>query len=144
MFKKILVPTDGSPLAEKAVAGAIEYARSAGATLVGLAVAEPFPSFLISEAGAVAAASLVEFVEASAHEALKHFETQVSAAGIPFKAVELTDPNPWSAIVETATREGCDAIFMASHGRRGVDALLLGSQTQRVLVHSKLPVLVYR
>ena len=144
MFKKILVPTDGSVLSLKAIEGAIDYVKAGGGRLIGISVIEPYPYYMVSEAAAVAASSLAEFAEQFAQENLDAFVKLASSAGVEYETALATDPSPWSAIVQTAEARVCDASFMASHGRKGLDAVLLGSQTQKVLVHTKIPVLVYR
>jgi nucleotide-binding universal stress UspA family protein len=83
-------------------------------------------------------------IERSARQYLAAIEGAASAAGVPCESVSITSDFPADAIVATAKRRKCDLIFMASHGRRGISALLLGSETQKVLTHSKLPVFVYR
>jgi len=144
MFKKILVSTDGSDLSNKAVDGAIEYARMTGARLVGLTVVEPYPFAPFGEAPVMVAHNLAEYVEQVAHDIVSRFNEAARAAGVDHEGVVMNGAAPWSSIVDAAKSHGCDAIFMASHGRKGLNALFLGSETQKVLVHSTLPVLVYR
>jgi nucleotide-binding universal stress UspA family protein len=145
MFKKILVPTDGSELAEKAIHGALDFARTLGAELVGLTVIDPYPT-----QGAIEYVPTQSFdvylakMEDVAANRLLGLQQGAQRAGVQAKTVVKKTFTPYEAIIETATEEGCDAIFMASHGRSGIGALLLGSETQKVLAHSKLPVLVYR
>jgi nucleotide-binding universal stress UspA family protein len=144
MFKRILVPTDGSDITMKAVDAAIALARSLGADLQTLCVKEPFPYGAISE---MQPTPPEEFFEAQERIAARHVKTVMDAAALAHVACQgltVEALHPWEAIIEHARRTGCDLLVMASHGRRGVSALLLGSETQKVLTHSKIPVLVVR
>jgi len=144
MFKKILVPTDGSELSAKAIAGAIDYARLAGARLVGLCVVEPYPYVPLGDAPMALSHNLIEYIEQMAHANAAKFNEAARAAGVDHEAVVVDHPSPWSAIIDTAQAHQCDAIFMASHGRKGLNAMLLGSETHKVLINSTLPVMVFR
>lgn len=145
MFRKILVPTDGSELSGKAVAGAIDYARHVGSALVGVSVVNPTPLVPLSDGVPVMMwEDVLSSMEASAREVLGRFKETAAAANLTCETVLASDPDIWTALLETAKTKQCDAIFMASHGRKGVSALLLGSTTQKVLTHTTLPVLVYR
>lgn len=144
MFKCILVPTDGSDITAKAVTTAIGLARSVGAQLQTIGVKEPFPYTAISE---MQPTPPQEFFDAQERIAAAHVKAVVDLcqqAGVPCQSQTVEALHPWEAIIEHAQRTGCDLIVMASHGRRGVSALLLGSETQKVLTHSKVPVLVVR
>lgn len=144
MYKRILVPTDGSDITGKAVQTAIELAALAKAELLAIGVKEPFPYSAISEMQPVPPQ---EFFDAQERIAGAHVQTVVEAAkaaGVACAAHTVEALHPWEAIIEHAKAQDCDLIVMASHGRRGVAALLLGSETQKVLTHSKLPVLVVR
>jgi nucleotide-binding universal stress UspA family protein len=145
MYQRILVPTDGSSITSKAVDTAIGLAKaSPGATMVALSVKEPFPYGAMSELQPV---PLQEFDEGQQRIAAAQVKAVVDAAkaqGIECTGHTVSSVHPWEAIIELAKTQGCDLIVMASHGRRGVSALLLGSETQRVLIHSKLPVLVVK
>lgn len=145
MFKNILVPTDGSELAFKAAAIAIDYAQKAGSRIVTLCVAEPYPYRSFSEGASLP--NPVDFDNA-ALAAAKTYANRVAdvakKAGIECEAVAQQNIDPAHQIVQTAADLGCDAIFIASHGRRGLDRLMLGSVTQRVLGESTLPVLVLK
>lgn len=145
MYQHILVPTDGSPLSTAAVEQATQLAKSLGARLTLLAVREPFHIFA-SEPSMVSAtlAEHQEFTEARARQYLAAAEEKVAAADIPCDAIQVEDEHPYQAIIDTAVARGCDLIAMASHGRRGIAAIVLGSETVKVLTHSKIPVLVYR
>ena len=144
MFKRILVPTDGSDITSKAIDTAIALAKSVGAELHTISVKEPFPYSAISE---MQPTPPQEFFDAQERIAAKRVQAVVDAcrvAGVPCEPVTTEALHPWEAIIEHSTRAGCDLLVMASHGRRGVTALLLGSETQKVLTHSKVPVLVVR
>ena len=145
MYKHILVPTDGSDLSDRAVAEAIAFARSLGARITALTVSPPFhltgyDPFLVT----VTPTQYERAHESRAREILGDARAKAAAAGVPCEVVSMVSDAPWQAIIETAQRQGCDLVFMASHGRRGVAGMLLGSETQRVLTHCKVPVLVYR
>jgi nucleotide-binding universal stress UspA family protein len=143
MFSKILVASDGSPLSAKAADAAIAFARESGAELIVLSVAVMYP--LLPEAGATV--DLSAFEEAARAEAQALIEPVAAAAAQGHVRCELVvryAPDPWREIVALAEERGCDCIWMASHGRRGLDRLLLGSETQRVLAHTAIPVMVYR
>lgn len=144
MYRKILVPTDGSSLSQEAAAAAIEFARAYGAELVALSVAQPTPVIpvdagMIADAGSETRLLLdlaQEYVDAVVHRA--------QAAGVPCEGTVAVSYAPHEEIILVAAAHGCDLIFMASHGRRGLTRLLAGSVTQNVLLDSKIPVLVLR
>jgi nucleotide-binding universal stress UspA family protein len=148
MFKHILVPTDGSKLAAKGVKAGVKLAKALGARVTGVYVIQPyFPPMYGEAAIYVPAASPQEYKkysEKAAKKALAAVAMQARAAGVRCKTLFVTDPQPWGGILRVARSRKCDAIAMASHGRGGLGGLLLGSETQRVLAHSKIPVLVSR
>jgi nucleotide-binding universal stress UspA family protein len=145
MFKKILIPTDGSALSDKSVKAAMAFASATGAAVVGLSVAQLYPFMLMPEAGAMLDLSTYEEVQdKSAQEAMQKFRELAAQAALSFEVVATRGIHPYEEIVKAATAHGCDLIWMASHGRKGLDRLLLGSETQRVLSHANIPVLVYR
>lgn len=145
MFKKILVPTDGSPLSEKSAKAALEFAAAHGASVVGLAVAELYPFMLMPEAGAMVDLSTYEELQdKSAQQAMEKLKAMAADAKVPCEMLSTRGVHPYEEIINAATTKGCDLIWMASHGRKGIDKLLLGSETQRVLSHTTLPVMVYR
>jgi len=144
MFKRILVPTDGSDIAAKAIASAVTLARSVGATIYALSVKEPFPYSAISEMQPVPPQEFFDAQDRIANARVKAVTDACAAAGQSCEAHTVEAVHPWEAIIEHATAKECDLIVMASHGRRGVTALLLGSETQKVLTHTKIPVLVVR
>ncbi len=144
MFKKILLPTDGSELSAKAVQGAIQMAGQLGASIVGVTVVEPYSYSTLSE---YRPETLEAFEARNAQAAEQRLASIVQAAKegkVTCETVTVKSFSPYEAIIDTAKKHGCDVIFMASHGRRGLSAVLLGSETQKVLTHSKIPVLVYR
>ena len=146
MYRRILLPTDGSALCDSAVKKGIEFAKFVGASVVGFH-AIPATSYLIyTEAGPsdVLAEQFERDALARGERLVKALEEQARAAGVVSEALTLVNDHPWEGIVEAANQRDCDLIFMASHGRRGLSALLLGSETTKVLTHSKIPVLVYR
>lgn len=147
MFKHLLVPTDGSPFSQEAVTRAISFAREAGAHITFLCAEHPFPAMYCGE-GAIfdphAPARFHEMEDGAAHVILHAAEKLAQQAGGDCSKVALISEEPYESIIEAAHRNGCDLIFMASHGRRGLKALLLGSETQKVLMHSTIPVLVHR
>lgn len=144
MYKRILVPTDGSDITAKAVATAIGLAKSIGARLLTISVKEPFPYSAISEMQPTPPQEFYDAQERIAAARVKTVIDAAQAAGLQCDAHTVEALHPWEAIVDHAQTQGVDLIVMASHGRRGVAAMLLGSETQRVLIHSKLPVLVVR
>lgn len=144
MYKRILVPTDGSEITAKAVETAVTMARAFGATLLTLAVKEPFPYSAITEMQPIPPQ---EFFDAQERIAVKHLDqvkAACAAAGVECLAAAVEAAHPWESIIDFGKDQGADLIVMASHGRRGVAALLLGSETQKVLTHSTIPVLVSR
>jgi nucleotide-binding universal stress UspA family protein len=146
MYRRILLPTDGSALCDSAVKKGIEFAKFAGASVVGFH-AVPATSYLIyTEAGPsdVLAEQFERDALARGERLVKALEEHARAAGVVSESLTLVNDHPWEGIVEAANQRDCDLIFMASHGRRGLSALLLGSETTKVLTHSKIPVLVYR
>ncbi len=144
LFTHILIPTDGSELSEKAVTGGLELARALGARVTGYCCLAEYPYSPFSEYVLEAPATFSERIAEEACGHLDKLAEAASAAGVPFDRCSSTFPAPYLGIIDAAERHGCDVILMASHGRRGLTSLLLGSETQRVLVHSKIPVLVYR
>jgi nucleotide-binding universal stress UspA family protein len=144
MFKRILIPTDGSEITETAVKTAIAMAREGGASLFTVSVKEPFPYSAISEMQPVPPQEFYDAQERIAAARVKAVADSAKAAGVDCKAHTVEALHPWEAILDHAKSQQCDLIVMASHGRRGVAALLLGSETQRVLIHSTIPVLVVK
>ena len=147
MFKHLLVPTDGSGLSTDAVRHAVSFAKESGARITFFCAAKRIPAFYLG-VGAIpdpgVAMQFNDTEEAGAHEVLDDCVAIATEAGVPSDKIALSNDQPWQAIIEAADRAKCDLIFMASHGRRGIQALLLGSETQKVLTHSTIPVLVHR
>lgn len=145
MFAHILIPTDGSKLASEAVDKGIALARAAGARVTFLMVVEPFHVLTVDSAQLESTrAEYEKHAEAIARKTLAEAKAKAEAAGVTADAIDGADDQPYRAIVEAAETLGCDLIAMASHGRRGMAGLMIGSQTMKVLTHSKVPVLVYR
>ena len=142
MYKRILVPTDGSELTGRAVAAGIDLAKTIGAEVHTLCVKEPFPYGVVAE---MQPTPPQEFFDAQERSAAKHVRAVIAAcdaAGVVCHAETIEGVQPWEAIIEYAEKKGCDLIVMGSHGRSGLASLFLGSETQDVLKHTKLPVLV--
>ena len=147
MFKKILLPTDGSELSRKSVRKGVEFAKSINAKVVGFFSPEDYRALMYSEYIPPSLMSQDEFEANAKKAAEKHLafvEKTAKVAGVPYEGYYLSSIAPWEAIVEAAKKKRCDLIFMASHGRTGLAGMVLGSQTTKVLTHSKIPVLVYR
>jgi nucleotide-binding universal stress UspA family protein len=144
MYQRILVPTDGSDVTTRAVSAAIDMARAGQGQLFTISVKEPFPYSAISEMQPVPPQEFFDAQERIAAARVKAVADTAQAAGINCAAHTVEAVHPWEAILDHAKAQNCDLIIMASHGRRGVAALLLGSETQRVLIKSPIPVLVVK
>jgi nucleotide-binding universal stress UspA family protein len=144
MFQRILVPTDGSEITQKAVDTTIALAKSLNARVYTISVKEPFPYSAISEMQPVPPQEFYDAQERIAASRVKAVVDAARTAGVACDAYTVEALHPWEAILDQAKQLGCDLIVMASHGRRGVAAMLLGSETNRVLTHSHLPVLVVK
>jgi nucleotide-binding universal stress UspA family protein len=143
MYKHILIPTDGSELAEHAVTHGLSLAKSVGAKVTVMIVEEVFNWPPLVEAGAREHLSLyAEQIKKLATSALNRSANAAKQAGVPCETIQVQDVPPYQAIIATATDRGCDLIVMASHGRSGLSAVVLGSVTNKVLAHTKTPVLV--
>ena len=145
MFKTILIPTDGSALSENAAKQALQFAKSINATVVGFHSEEPYHVFatdveMVSDTREVYERDIKLRTAAN----LAKIEDLARLAGVPCECTSGRDYHPWRAIITAAESKQCDLIAMASHGRRGISGLLLGSQTVHVLTHSTIPVLVFR
>jgi nucleotide-binding universal stress UspA family protein len=145
MFKHILVPTDGSPLSDAAVDHAVELAKAIGAKITGLHVIPEFHTFTYHTE--MLEDTREQFEKDSREHAAK-FLTKIERAakesGVECRTMHVSHDRPYEAIIDAAKEAGCDVIAMASHGRKGMQGLLMGSETQKVLTHSTVPVLVYR
>ena len=147
MFKNILVPTDGSDLATNAVEQAIHFAKETGAKITAMTVTEPFPPHLGSVASNQLEYAPIEYIkhaEAYAETVLGTVSAAANSAGVACEVLHVEHGQIYQAIIDAADARKCDLIVMASHGRRGVSAVVLGSETVKVLTHSAIPVLVYR
>ena len=145
MYTNILIPTDGSELAGKAVQDGIALAKRIGAKITALTVLPPFhvlttDTRMLEDTPAQYKARM----QAHAEKTLGAVAQAAEAAGVPCEMVHVEHEHPYQAIIDTAGSKGCDLIVMASHGRHGISAIVLGSETVKVLTHSKIPVLVHR
>lgn len=145
MYQRILLPTDGSEASQRAVAAGVAFASALGAEVVGLTATPEFhvvttdTAMLQDTPERFAAAGRVQ-----ARQRLADVEQAARGAGVPCRLEHAVADRPGDAIVACALRLRCDLIAMASHGRGGLKAMLLGSATRSVLAHSDIPVLVYR
>jgi len=147
MFKHILVPTDGSQLSAEAVRHAVGFASEAGARVTLFYAKPEYPVAFYGEGALIDPTTPEKFAamaDQQAQEILGTCAQLARDAGVSCASLAVTSDVPYEAIITAAESAGCDLIFMASHGRRGLGSLLLGSETQKVLTHSKIPVLVYR
>lgn len=145
MYSHLLIPTDGSPLSTIAAEKSLAFARDAGAKVTALTVVEPFHVFSVDpEQLEQTRAEYETHAREEAAGYLTEVERQAKTLGVPCEVVRVEADEPYQVIIDTAAQKGCDLIAMASHGRRGMAAVLLGSETLKVLTHSKIPVLVYR
>lgn len=147
MFKHILIPTDGSPVAAKAIKAGVALAKEMGATVTGFYAIEPPPTHVYGE-GYLAERKLIEELDRRAREVAQASVDQVStaakSAGVPCDTAISNSVTPYKGIISAAEKNNCDVVFMASNGHKGITGLILGSVTQKVLTHSKIPVLVFR
>lgn len=144
MFKKILVPTDGSTLAAQATTAAVQLAKRLNAQIVGVNVIDPFPYIGIGDASAIGLQAYLTEAKGAATQALDALRLACKAEGVECVGDTIERNVVYEGIIETAEAEGCDLIVMGSHGHRGVKALILGSVAQKVLTHSKVPVLIVK
>ena len=145
MFRHILFPTDGQAPSDAAIESCAAFARDTGARVTVLHVTAPFHvltarSSMLTDSPASYAAHSQAASQACLEQAAAVFRTQ----GVPCQTLAVEHESPYQAIIDAAVAQKCDLVAMASHGRSGMQALLLGSETQKVLVHSKVPVLVFR
>ena len=145
MYKKILIPTDGSPLSAAAIGQGVRLAKATGAKVMGMTVSVPFHTFALDP---MMVADTKETYKKDSEDRAAAFLGAITSAaktaGVPCEVKHVNAEHPWEAIIDTAKKAGCDLIFMASHGRKGVSGLVLGSETHKVLTHTKIPVLVSR
>lgn len=153
MIRHILIPSDGSKLSENAIKHGMKLAKALGAKVTGLHVIPPFHSFtyrsqmLLTYHVALSEDSEAEYKRATSACAKKLLQTIKRAAeveGVLCDTIQASNDQPSNAIIDAARKKSCDLILMASHGHAGLGGVLLGSETQKVLTHSRIPVLVYR
>ena len=145
MYKNILISTDGSELAGRAVKHGANLAKSLGAKVLVLTVTTPYHIFTMETK--MVENTPAEFTKAAQADAAKLLASAgetVKAAGVACDTVQVEHEHVYQAIIDAAKAKGCDLIVMASHGRRGISAIVLGSETVKVLTHSRIPVLVHR
>ena len=145
MYKHVLIPTDGSPLSEMAIRHGMALAKTVGARVTVLTVSPPFRSFALDPV--MVSDTPVQYEQECAALAEKILGTarkEAAVADVSCDTRHVVRAQPYEAIVETAQTKGCDLICMSSHGRKGISAFVLGSETYKVLTHSKIPVLVCR
>ena len=150
MYRHILIPTDGSELAEHAVTNGLSFAKSVGAKITVIIVEEPFDWLSVPETRTSQRQALDKLAEHK-EQVEKHTANVLSGAadaakqaGVRCDTMRVANASPYQAIIATASDRGCDLIAMTSHGRGGLSAVVLGSVTNKVLTHTKIPVLVYR
>ena len=145
MYKHILIPTDGSELSQRAIDHGAKLAKALNAKITMLTVSEPFHIFALDPT--VVTGTPAEYKHRIADVTAQYLKTAkdtAAAAGVTCDGVHVEHEQPYRAIIDTASKMGCDAIVMASHGRRGISAMVLGSETVKVLTHSSTPVVVVR
>jgi nucleotide-binding universal stress UspA family protein len=145
MYKHILIPTDGSELSAKAATQGVQLAKSINARVTAVMSSPTFRMFAV---GPVMVTDTPDQYEkecaARARHCLAEVAAKAKAAGVAYEGVHVVHDHPWEAIIDTATKKGSDLIFMASHGRKGLSALVIGSETTKVLTHTTIPTLVFR
>lgn len=145
MYRHLCIPTDGSELSDRAAEQALALAQSLRARVTALRVTMPYHAFAITpEQLMVGVVDYNRVMHDAAQQQLNDIRTKAQALGVECDAHVVEDESPYRAIIHVAKERGCDLIAMASHGRRGIDALVLGSETVKVLTHSTIPVLVFR
>lgn len=147
MFKHVLVPTDGSELSQETARRAVLFAKEIGAKITAMYAKPEYPVTYYGEGALIDPTTPEKFAELAEQQSgqnLAFVEHLCQEAGVEYGRQSVTNDVPYEAIIQAATDAGCDLIFMASHGRRGFSGLLLGSETNKVLTHSKIPVLVFR
>ena len=147
MFRHVLIPTDGSSVASKAVRAGIRFAKETGARVTGVYAFDTLHANVNYGGYRVGEKVVAEIDRRARQVGQKHLDTMArlaKSASVRFESVCAKTGNPDEGIIATARKKKCDVIFMASHGRSGLSKLIMGSVTQKVLAHSKIPVLVYR
>jgi nucleotide-binding universal stress UspA family protein len=147
VYKHILIPTDGSSRSNRAVRAGVALAQALGARVTGLYAAPPATPIVFGKGmpkGYMTPAEHARAIERTAQDYLAVIERAAAAAGVPCETLRVTSDFPAETILETARKRKCDLVVMSSHGQHGIAAVLLGSQTNKVLAHARLPVLVHR
>ncbi len=147
MFKHILVPTDGSRLSVKAAKQAVKLAKALGARVTGFYAIPDYSSTYYGDGYILrvpSAKAQAEAAQKQARKCLAAIEVEAEVEKVACDVFSVVSVSPYEAIIDAAKKKKCDLIVMSSHGRRGLSALVLGSETHKVLVHSKIPVLVCR
>jgi nucleotide-binding universal stress UspA family protein len=143
MYRHILIPIDGSELAERAVTHGLSLAKALGAKVTVIIVEEQLSEWALMEYGAFERiAEYTEQIKKRSAKALDRAANAAKQAGVSCDTVQVEGAQPYQVIIATAADRGCDLIVMASHGRGGIAAIVLGSVTNKVLTHTKTPVLV--
>jgi nucleotide-binding universal stress UspA family protein len=145
MYKHILIPTDGSELSNKAIRHGVALAKAANAKVTAITVSMPF--HVIAAEPAMVTDTPGSYAKRITETTARHLgvvKDAAAASGVACDVVSVEDEHPYRAIIEKAREKGCDLVVMASHGRRGISAIVLGSETVKVLTHTTIPVLVYR
>jgi nucleotide-binding universal stress UspA family protein len=145
MFKHVLIATDGSPLSDSASRSAVKLAKSLSAQVTAITVSTPFHAFTSNYVMLTDTEDgYNDDCERRARSSLDVVGKAAESAGVAFHGMHVFHEHPYAAIIEAADEKGCDVICMASHGRKGTIALVVGSETMKVLTHSKIPVVVWR
>ncbi len=145
MFDTVLIPTDGTKLSVKAATYGLQLAKKLGAKAIAVTVTTPAESIMVGEVQVVRNREEYETKAAAEAKAILDVITKLAnETGVTCAALHVRDALPWHAILATAKSQSADVIVMASHGRRGLSAMLIGSETQKVVSHSQIPVLIYR
>jgi len=146
MYRHILIPTDGSEFAQKAIPQALELAKKIGAKVTAIVVEHSFDVYNVPESKMYSMtkeyAAYAKHIKEHASKVLDDVAQAAKDAGVACNAMQVVHDHPYEAIIKTAEKEGCDLIVMTSHGRSGISGLVLGSVTTKVLTHTKIPVLV--
>jgi len=145
MYKHILIPTDGSELSAKAIKQGVALAKAIVAEVTAITVSETFHTFSVNPMVVTETPEQYEKdTDARAEHYLALASNAANASRVPYEGIHVMHDHPYEAIIAAAKERGCDLIVMASHGRRGMSALVLGSETVKVLTHSNIPTLVCR
>jgi nucleotide-binding universal stress UspA family protein len=144
VYKNILLPTDGTEFCQKAVVHGVELAKLAGAKVTGVTVAVPMRRMIAASLSAELLEDIKKSHRLALEKALGFVATTAKAAGVQFETIEILDDHPYRGIIAAAEKKGCDLIVMASHGQGGLAAVIVGSETHKVVTHTDIPVLIYR